>query len=128
MSFTIPTLTPSNTTLAQLKTLGVTGHVLAMINAQSPPLSPGSVALLRSAPTGNFENVYRTHAKLLANFLQGEPVSGSDLDIRLSDVATAYAILEAVANEQGALILANPGTIVQEPTGIGGSGPRRVWP
>jgi hypothetical protein len=87
-----------------------------------------TLELIRGAKTGNLEDVYRSLAKLVSEFLRGEPVPFNSIQLKLRHAQTTFALLDTLCAEIGTLIAANPGTLGTTATGIGNRKGVRTWP
>ena len=122
--------------------MGVTASTL-VLTAAAPTDSSGAVQppatnttvwgsdklqLIRYCKTGQFQKVWSWYRQQQSTYASGEPKSFSDCITKLRDAGLVFAILNAMANEAGALMVANPGHIVNAGTGIGGETVRRTFP
>jgi hypothetical protein len=84
--------------------------------------------LLRACKQGNFQWVYRYLHDSTSNFTQGSPVPFGSHMTKHRRVHAVFAILATMAQEEGVLFDANPGTIGSAQQGAGYQVPLRTWP
>jgi hypothetical protein len=115
-TYALSAVAPSNSFATTPPTMNTTG------------LTSAKLQLLRYAKTGQFQKVWDFLHELLSIFNQGDPASYQNVVLKLRDVHTVFATLSQLCAEGGALIDANPGHIINVPTGIGGTKTKRTWP
>jgi hypothetical protein len=133
-------------------TLAVSGHSVSAVNitaplpsnsyAVNPPaynstgllaIPPGGnlnykMAALRAVEKGRIQDVYANLKALYGKFMGGDPVNFADAVHDLRRAHTTFAALAVLCAELGTLIDANPGTIANVATPIGGMKAVRTWP
>jgi hypothetical protein len=84
---------------------------------------------VRAAERGNLQPIYNQAAKIVDDFLRGDPMSFMGTIHGLHRLHTGFAIIAQAFADAGTLIDANAGTLGHATaTGIGGSQTLRTWP
>lgn len=96
-------------------------------SANTTGLSGRQISLIRAAESGNLQDVYRSAAKAVSNFCEGDGVSYQGLLSVLQDASVAFSVLKTALDETLVLLAANPGTLGTAATGIGGRKPVRTF-
>jgi hypothetical protein len=122
LSATIPTSSFAGP-VPKVNTTGLTST-----NAASGVVVNQKLASLRACEKGRLQGVWDNLAGLISQFNRGEPVSYSNVVVKLRDAHTVFALLTQICAEAGALVDANPGRFTNVSTGIGGQKTVRQWP
>jgi hypothetical protein len=83
---------------------------------------------LRGFKYGNGEDAYRTLAKFVQDFNEGDPMIFRAAVQKLRHAHTIFLTLATLCNEAGVLLDANAGTLKSAATGIGARQGVRTWP
>jgi hypothetical protein len=128
-----PTLTLSSA--APGMPFAVAPPVIAQVStlAMVPPtsnttgLNNAKLKLLRACKDGNFQTVWKFLYDITTSFNQGDPSSEHDVEAKFRDVHTVFAMIAQLCSEEGPLVDANPGTLKNVATKVGGHKLQRVW-
>ena len=122
--------TASTLTVSSLPGPGAGGSsYIAPDAANKTQPSTSKISAIRAALSGNLQPVYRNVSNSIDNFNHGDAVMFDIIQSKVTDAALAFMILAQVCNEAGALIDANPGSIVNvPPNSVMTATPTRVWP
>jgi hypothetical protein len=119
VAYTSPTITPSNTTFAQLLAGGFQGQLVRLANANAFPPA------IRSLMLGRLDAISAGISHIVDAFLRGDPVATADANAKLLTYATALKAVTAALEEINVLVAANPGTL-KRVAGPGPTGARQV--
>jgi hypothetical protein len=125
-TFNLSAALPTSSYAVPVPTVNTTG--LTSTNAASGVVANQKLASLRACEKGRLQGVWDNLAGLISQFNRGEPVSYSNVVVKLRDAHTVFALLAQLCAETGTLIDTNPGRLVNVTTGIGGQKSARRWP
>lgn len=123
LSAAIPTNSWSSVAPPTVNTTGLTST-----DAATGVTKNSRLAAMRACEKGRLQAVWDNLTAEIGNFNRGEPISFPDLDDKLRAAHATFAALAQVCAEMGALVDANPGTLGNVATGIGGQRVQRHWP
>lgn len=125
-TFNLSAAMPTSSYAVPVPTVNTTG--LTSTDAASGVVANQKLAALRACEKGRLQGVWDNLAGLVSQFNRGEPVSYSNVVVKLRDAHTVFALLAQLCAEAGILIDANPGRLANVTTGIGGQKSARRWP
>ena len=105
MAYVSPTIVPSGTTFAQLRSGGFQGQLIRLANANA------ATPAVRSLVLGSPASIKTGIVQAVDAFLRGDPISTADINAKLLTYATALKLIAAALDEANVLVDANPGSL-----------------
>ena len=119
MAYVSPTIVPSGTTFAQLRSGGFQGQLIRLATANT--FTPA----VRSLVTGPMDAIKTGIVHAVDAYLQGDPVLTADINAKLLVYATALKAIAAALEEANVLVDANPGTVATQASRSPSGGQKR---
>jgi hypothetical protein len=124
-TYNLSVANPTTSYSYPLPTVNTTGLTWADANGvtNNKPLS-----MIQSVRSGNMQDSFRWGAKVLQQFLEGEPMALTAVYTKWQHFATFVGALQQICTDIGVLLDANPGGLHTKATGTGQQAPYRSWP